>query len=163
MNSFELKFQNLSDEEILNTVAGLSDLVEDDYYATPLIAAISLDRVSLVRAMLERGVTPNQKTFLASSLGGAISSTHLNCNQILQLLLDRIGVIKEEDPFDFCGDLNEPMLHAAVRLRKLDAVCILLKHGVNPDWMDTDGVSALALAKECDFDEIYDVLKKGRC
>ena len=145
LESFTQIMSPLNDEEVLELFDSSMQFEVDDVGATPLVAAIRLGRYSVVEKMLDRGFSPSVRTLSSSAIGAAIDSTSSEGVRILGLLLQRIGMLEEEDPFNFCGELNEPMLHAAIRRRNEGAVQLLLKHGANPEWMCTDCVSAREL------------------
>lgn len=124
------------------------ETVEDDGGKTPLIAAILLGRVALVERMLNIGFSPHVFTEISSPIGAAISSAHPYADTILQILLNKYGSLSDNYPCDDCGELNEPMLHGAIRRRKARAVEILMQYGAQLDWVDSDGVSGYELACE---------------
>jgi len=111
--------------------------------------------------MLLRGFSPEIKTRLASPIGAAIDSLKPNSLDILKLLLNERGPFNEDDHFCLPGELNEPMIHAAIRRSKLETVQMLVTYGIDPRWMDTDGVSALDLARQLRLSEIVTFLENS--
>jgi len=145
--SFTRRIVNLDDDAVMLLFDSSRQYQLDFAGATPLVAAIRLGRLSLVKRMLDNGFSPFVNVHLCSALGAAIDCPLEQGDSILKLLLERVDTLEPEDPFEYCPELNEPMLYAAIRRRKVQAAKLLLEHGVDPNWMDIDGISALQLAK----------------
>lgn len=152
-----LKDHSISPPEGLSRLFDFSEI--DDAGVTPLIAAIQMDYLQISKIFMDNGADPRQTTFLGSPIGAAIASDKPNANLILGLLLEAVGPFsQQENPMAYCGELNEPMLHAAIRRKNLDAVKLLLDYKYSPYWADTEGISALDLAESIDPD-VYSVLR----
>lgn len=161
MNQYVLTLKPMSDEQILEQFPVSAQTQEDDDFTTPLIAVVEMGRVSLVRRMLERGFSARANTALGSPIGAAIHSQKPHALEILQALLEQVGTLEDDAPWDYCPDLNEPTLHAAIRCGNAGPVRLLLAHGADPAWRDADSVSALELAEEMGNPEICEAVRKA--
>lgn len=148
MYSYTLHFSSKSDEEILKEFSVAEERISDETGCTPLIAAIHLGRRDLVERMLTLGFSPKVRTLVSSPIGTAIDAANPYADIILNMLLIKYGPLNEEHPRDFCGELNEPMLHAAIRRGKKGTAEILIQHGAKLSWMDTECVTGYELARE---------------
>ena len=161
MNYFTLDLSGQTVESALEKLKGVAPSTVDDAGATPLVAAVQLDQPQLVDELLKRGYYEGAASFLTSPIGSAITSDKPNALSILRLLLAHGGKFEaEENPMQYCGELNEPMLHAAIRRKNYEAARELLLHGYKPAWRDSDGVSAFELAEEMD-ERILELFKRG--
>lgn len=127
---------------------------------TPLVAAIRLDLVELVDWMLENGFSSRDVSYICSPLGAAISSSRPCAAKILKALLIRHGPF-EQPEHHYCGELNEPMLHFAIRHGKSEMVKLLVDFGYKAEWRDEDGLSAYDLAAQLNNGTLKLLAKDG--
>lgn len=160
MESYRYYFILCEDWEILECISLSDESVEDANHDTPLVAAIESGRLSLVEGMLRKGFAANRISHSCSPLGAAISAKGDNAESIFAALLESIEPLEQEEERDFCPELTEPLLHAAVRRNMLNAVRLLLEHGADPEWKEPwpEVISAIQLARQLQHLEILELL-----
>ena len=95
--------------------------------ATPLMAAVSSQRVDLVKMFLDKGANPHLRT--KQSLN-ALTIASCGSLEILELLVDR-----KVDPHAYYNDgvfRRGPAIVEAIKCKKTDNVVVLLEKGLEP-------------------------------
>lgn len=142
MQSFEIELGALSDEEAKAVLNRTPRNRQDSLGVTALAAAVKLERVALVRWLMKMGHSPFRHGEFVSPIGAAIHASEANRKELLQTLLEGTPALSEEEPKDYCPDLNEPVFHAVRRRGYADLEEVLLEKGASIEWRDSDGTRA---------------------
>jgi ankyrin repeat protein len=105
--------------------------------ALALHEAAAFGHVGCVEALLEAGARPNLR-----NLHGHLPlelATHMDHSAVVECLLHRTG---------WTTETRDSALAMAVASNAVSCLMVLLRHGANPDVMDSTGVPALHLAVE---------------
>lgn len=132
---------------------GANTEIKDNNGWTPLISIAQLgkDRTDIARMILDKGANINAVDMDGfSSLHIAIDNQYL---RLAKLLIEKGIDINIKTKLD-----KETALHKAVRNQYSEIVNLLLKNGAKVNIANSDGLTALDIAKEEGFIEIAEVL-----
>lgn len=141
----------LDDRAVLMWLRRHPLIIEDDLGITASAQATYNGRVNLVKMILREGLSP-PRSLGSSVLGGAFQckDTASGC-EILEFALDRFGYphhLENISIANYLPELNEPLVHGAIRRRRYDFLNILVLAGADLDAIDSDGVSGIDLLNQ---------------
>ncbi|KAI0966455.1 ankyrin [Xylaria arbuscula] len=128
----------------------------DIYDGPPILRAVDENALECVRVLIEHGADHRFKDFHGRGIlhGCAINARGTIMRYLLKTLTDL-------DP-NAQGDGGETPLHDAVRRNSEAVVRVLLEYGARTDIEDTHGKTPLRLARDQDFNRLFDLLRKAR-
>jgi hypothetical protein len=142
--SFSDLFKQLDLCEILNWLRNHPEIEEDDFGISAIAQAVYDGKSELVGRILDEKLSKCKSTG-SSALGGVFQCKNkLESQNILRILL-RAGyptVSEDITAAEYMPELNEPLVHAAIRRGRVDLLLILLRSGGTLEVRDSDGISA---------------------
>lgn len=147
--SFFNILNEMDDNAVVGWLEAHPDIMVDNFGVTALAEAVREGRLNLVEQIQKKNLSPD-RSIMSSALGSVFQCRFPEkSTTILRILLKNKYPIESESPAvaRYAPELNEPLIHAAIRRRRKDLLKILLDAGGNLDLCDSDGATGWDLIK----------------
>ena len=153
MFSFHDLISSHSDDEVIEWLRNNPHPEEDSFGITAAAQAAYGGRSDLVRRILTEKLSPS-RSYGSSVIGGAFQcQPESEGVEILRMALKNGGFPFESEGIliaNYFPELNEPLVHAAIRRRRKDLLHVLLESGASLDMIDGSGLSGKQLLLDID-------------